>query len=66
MPAANDTLKEASSSHLGDFLKGLDKCTHDLLMISLNLEMNSDHTSSDKQNKIKTEILKRAVKGGAA
>jgi hypothetical protein len=56
----------ASNNHLGDFLKSLDKSTHDLLMISLNQEMNSEQSSSDKQNKIKTEILKRTGKGGAS
>ena len=58
---------ESTSPHqLGQFLQSLDKCTHDLLMIALNLEMDSEQSSADKQNKIKTEILKRTVKGGAA
>lgn len=58
---------ESTSPHqLGQFLQSLDKTTHDLLMIALNLEMDSEQSSADKQNKIKTEILKRTVKGGAA
>jgi hypothetical protein len=64
---ATSLCPESSSSHqLGQFLHFLDKCTHDLLMIALDLKMDSEQSNADKQNKIKTEILKRTVKGGTA
>jgi hypothetical protein len=45
------------STALGSFLNDLDNTTHDLLMIALNLEMDTEQSSSDKQNKSKTIIL---------
>jgi len=63
MSGSNRTINSASSTALGEFLQNLDKNTHELLMIALNLEMNDEQSKSDKQNKIKTEIFKRLSQG---
>ncbi len=41
MKAASPRPESSSSHQLGQFLQSLDKCTHDLLMIALNWEMDS-------------------------
>lgn len=60
MPAKSKLLKAPKPKVLRDFFGSLDEKTKNLLLLSLNLESNTELSSRDKQERLESELIRRA------
>lgn len=60
MPAKSKPRKAPKPTVLRDFFGSLDDKTKSLLLLTLNMEANTDLTSKDKQERLEAELLRRA------
>ena len=59
MPAKSKVRKAPKPTVLRDFFGSLDAKTKDLLLLTLNLEANSELPQKAKQEKLEAELLRR-------
>ncbi len=60
MPAKPKPRKAPKPTVLRDFFGSLDESTKNLLLLSLNMEANTELSSREKQEKLEAELLRRA------
>jgi hypothetical protein len=60
MPPKSKPRKVPKPTVLRDFFASLDEKTKGLLLLSLNLEANSEFSQKEKQDKLEAELIRRA------
>lgn len=59
MPARAKSRKIPKPTVLRDFFATLDERTKNLLLLSLNMEANTDLTNKERQERLEAELIRR-------